>query len=482
LVLIRLDYYDYFKGGIVIIKNQLLGKFPICIGFLIFASTLIYAIRNAYINIPWEYYYIITLLILLLILYYYYKPFPFRKIQERWFLIGIISIFIITRTAWVYFVPTQPFSDFSTYFYLAGLFSKGAPVLNKLPTTILLSSLGYPLILGFIFFIFGKSILVAKIFNIILGAATLIVIYKFCRRLGGESLAQKAATLFILWPTQIVMTSVLASEHLAMFLVFLAFELTAELYNRINLKYAILTGIVLGIVFIVRSPAISAIVAILLVLFTSKGAYKNGIILISTIIIVYLTCAFSVQVIYKLKIPSQLYFNTLIGTNIEANGAWNEADANKFTSFATIADANKFAMNETFRRIKNDPIGIVGLMFRKVFYTWSDETNAIYWSTTHLDSTCQNCWNDNIANLSNIIVESYHIFALGLISISFIIILININLWKHDFWILLIYLILGTAIHMISEAQPRYHYIMEPVLFIIGPYGLQYIRTIRQQL
>lgn len=61
---------------------------------------------------------------------------------------------------WVIFVNAKPFSDFDYYYNLAKEISRGLPWGDTY------TSVGYSIVLGGIFKLFGASVLTAKIFNL----------------------------------------------------------------------------------------------------------------------------------------------------------------------------------------------------------------------------------------------------------------------------------------------------------------------------
>ena len=65
------------------------------------------------------------------------------------------------------------------------------------------SDMGYPLYLTFVYWIFGSSILVARLIKAILGAWTAVLIYKFASRNFGEQIGRMTAIMCMLMPNLI---------------------------------------------------------------------------------------------------------------------------------------------------------------------------------------------------------------------------------------------------------------------------------------
>ena len=116
---------------------------------------------------------------------------------------------ILISVLWVIFVNTQPFSDFAYYDGLARQIALGGPWGDTY------TSVGYPIVLGFVYKIFGSSLVSAKIFNLTLTFINYILFYKILKK---ADLAEKKRRfiygLFVAFPSNIFYNSVLAVEIL----------------------------------------------------------------------------------------------------------------------------------------------------------------------------------------------------------------------------------------------------------------------------
>ncbi len=74
----------------------------------------------------------------------------------------ILILGLVASILWVILVDTMPFSDFKYYYDLA------VDIANGLPWGDTYTSIGYSIVLGGIFKLFGASLMNAKIFNLIL--------------------------------------------------------------------------------------------------------------------------------------------------------------------------------------------------------------------------------------------------------------------------------------------------------------------------
>lgn len=89
-----------------------------------------------------------------------------------------------------------------------------------------------------IIFLFGESLFILKLFNVVYSVGITIFIYKIATRLFHESIGRISGIVYALFIPSIVMCSVLTNQHIATFFSFLAFisllnigRRTAHLYG-----------------------------------------------------------------------------------------------------------------------------------------------------------------------------------------------------------------------------------------------------------
>src|SRR5688572_18807224 len=142
-----------------------------------------------------------------------------RPRSDKAFLAIILLLFLLSRLAWVLLVPTLPFSDFDEYNRWAAIFGQFQPIqgdMFRLSINLVMQPWLYPISLGILYDVFGRHLIVAELSNIVAGTITLLLIFLLARQLFGSKVGRLSAMLFLLWPNQLMYTSVLASEHLAL--------------------------------------------------------------------------------------------------------------------------------------------------------------------------------------------------------------------------------------------------------------------------
>lgn len=123
----------------------------------------------------------------------------------------------------------------------------------------------------------GPSVLTAKLLNVGVGTVSLLLIYNLGKTLSGEAAGRLAAILFALWPSQLFLTSVLASEHLGLLAALAAQCILVAAINTPNPRWTSLvaSGVLMAVSSIVRSALlvlfIAAALTVVLVLSARSG-------------------------------------------------------------------------------------------------------------------------------------------------------------------------------------------------------------------
>ena len=144
---------------------------------------------------------------------------------------------------WLITVNTQPFSDFDYYNKLAQQIAKGGPWGDTY------TSVGYSIILGFIYSIFGINLISAKILNIALTFINYMLLYKILYRIPLSKIKRKIIyTMFVFFPNNIFYTGITANEIL---FTTILLSITLTYYSNTKLKY-ILIGILTAINAVIK--------------------------------------------------------------------------------------------------------------------------------------------------------------------------------------------------------------------------------------
>jgi 4-amino-4-deoxy-L-arabinose transferase-like glycosyltransferase len=123
------------------------------------------------------------------------------------------------RLVWIWLVNVEQVSDFSWYYIFGSNIAAGRGYsLEGLATGYW--PIGYPGLLGFLFFMFGPSVFLAKVVNVILYMMVIFLTYNLSRRIfQNEQAARITLCLLCFYPNHIAYTALLSAEIVFVFLV-----------------------------------------------------------------------------------------------------------------------------------------------------------------------------------------------------------------------------------------------------------------------
>lgn len=206
---------------------------------------------------------------------------PDRKEYGKSYYLIIALIGVLLSIFWCKLIKTEPFSDFKYYYELARSISQGKPWGDTYTTV------GYPIVLGGIFKVFGDSLFIAKTFNLILILLNYYLAYSILNKLDvTEKLRKVIFTIFIFFPLNIMYSSVLATEPLFTTILLL---ITNIYFSKIKFKY-IYIGILTAMNAMIKPFFIIFFFAILIIDAIGEWNIKKAIINSLTVLIISLLC------------------------------------------------------------------------------------------------------------------------------------------------------------------------------------------------
>lgn len=119
----------------------------------------------------------------------------------------VLTLGLVADLLWILFVKTQPFSDFQYYHGLAQQIANGGQWGDTY------TSVGYPIVLGFFYKLFGANIVVAKSLNLVLSSVNNLLVFRILGRMGlPKRIRGTILTVFIFFPMNVYYNSILATE------------------------------------------------------------------------------------------------------------------------------------------------------------------------------------------------------------------------------------------------------------------------------
>jgi hypothetical protein len=381
-----------------------------------------------------------------------------------------IVISLILCVLWICFINAEPFSDFEYYYKLAVNIASGGQWGNTYTTV------GYSIVLGAIFKLFGASVMHAKIFNVVLTLANSIIFYDILNKINiKESDRKWIFAIFVLFPNNIYFNSILATEILFTTILLAA---TDVYFGSSKFKY-ILLGILTAAGAMVKPFFIVFAFAIFLIEIIKYRKLANSIKHSLIIFIVAMVCLSpwiyrNTKLIHEPTFISNnggivLYLNNnsqnTIGRWMSADNIVNSVLDTKEYKAANATLKNKMLSSAAKKWILNNPNKFLTLGAKRLYNTYFYGDDIFY---SMYGSGLKEHTKYTMFSLTNNLKYFVYIFAIIFICIKSMFIIMNIIKRQSDtidlftlYSIILFYMF--TSIYFITEGQGRYSF---PLIFI----------------
>ena len=372
------------------------------------------------------------------------------KIKIKNYLIFIFSLSLIIRIITIILLKVPVLDDYKTMLDAAlSINNNDLSFLNEFYFKTFSYQLGFTIYESILLNIIN-SITFLQVINSLITSLIIVMIYLLGKTISNEKSARVVSLLYLLYPYPLYLNSVLTNQHLSILLVLVSIYL---ILTKKELKYYILSGLLLGLANIIRPDGIIIILSLIIYLLTfiKKKDFKLKLKQISIIVITYLIIISSVSTIVNIKYNSNLKNNSplwkfYVGLNIKNNGMYNEYDQNIFFK---SNNQKELLMSRIKTDYKKYPI----LFVKKEVIEWS-RTNF------YIES--------NMSKITYKIFEILNLTIVFLVLLMFILELYKSINKKNDKAILLkLILLIYFITYLFIEVSPRYSYNLHIIIFII---------------
>jgi 4-amino-4-deoxy-L-arabinose transferase-like glycosyltransferase len=311
-------------------------------------------------------------------------------VESKYFIPFCFVLAFVIRLIWISIFDPTPVSDFSFYceagFNISqgnGYSIKGNPVIYR--------PIGYPLFLGVIFVVFGYSLLIPKLANIILYMGILIFSFLIARKQISEFVARVTLLVLSIYPNHIAYSSLLATEILFLFLIMFAFWLYIEGRNKTWLL--VISGVIFGFACLIKPLAIFIPIIAFGVTFVTKNSkknYKRELMLFMTVYFC-LTLTVLPLMVRNYLIYGEVIFvsanggiNLFIGNNPQATGGWVNPSMLLDTTLDEI-HRDQLAFSTAIEYIVMHPLETVLRIPAKLYYLFILDYEGISWNEAGID-------------------------------------------------------------------------------------------------
>jgi 4-amino-4-deoxy-L-arabinose transferase-like glycosyltransferase len=300
----------------------------------------------------------------------------------------LFIIYLLPRVA-VLFINTQPFSDAAWYFNRGIALASGLGY-SEMGFLTAFWPPGWPLVISVLFRVFGVSLIVVQIFNLLCSLATAWLTLDLGRRLFNSELAARTGLLLLaIYPNAIGYVPLVWTEVFYTTLLLLGCWLVVAGQSTVTLTLA---GLVFGLTTLVKTQTLIVIPFIFGIdLLRGQVSFKA----VTTIL---LKCAAVVAFALVVVLPwSYRNYRTfgkwvlvstnggltlLTGNNPSARGDYTQDDplvTSIRRSFANQIEVDKEAKRRAVQWIKENPGRFVSLLPLKAFRLWIPDGEAEWW-------------------------------------------------------------------------------------------------------
>jgi len=384
--------------------------------------------------------------------------------------IGIVGI----RLAWIAAVDTLPASDFDVYHQAATQIAAGD---LRMPG---IHQGGFPLLLGFAYRLFGADLVVAKALNVVASAATGLLLYGLTSDLVGPKAARVTVMLFAVWPAQVMMTSIVATE--TPYIAFLVLGLAVLIRWRCaghGPLWLLVAGIAFGTSTLVRSTSFVVFALAATWVFFGPGISRVSRTAGTAALGVGFVVAIGLGRLIAGPAPagtgllSYLGYNVLTGSNPDSHGMWSDEDQALFSQILRERgpDAVPAAVYHIVEeRITADPSRFARLMREKFQIMWADDLYGAYWSTARMAPRATTTFLKSHVETLYLISQFFYVGILALAVFGCIRWRGELFPWGNSLMFAIVLTFVG--LHSILEVQSRYHHPWALVFLVLSGYGV----------
>jgi 4-amino-4-deoxy-L-arabinose transferase-like glycosyltransferase len=325
---------------------------------------------------------------------------PLRRV-DLW-VAAILAAAFVLRLAWALHVDVDPRTfwrwDMSTYDYTASAMAAGKGMIDLWGGPSAHWPPGYPAALAPIYRLTNDSLLSARLFNVVMGVATVFLVYLLGKKTFDRRVGLLGAGVLAVFPGQVFATSLIMTEPLFTFLFMLILTVAAyallgqqELTGRRALAKALIVGLLIGVAVLVRGEAVVLLVLIPALLlfggrqFARRALAQSSLIVLGAAVVILPWTARNVAKMHAPIIISTSAAEALwVGHHEGANG--------RIADFAAVADeykgmpnpdyevkVNNKALKEALQFIKGHPATEVTLVPKRFVALYAGDGSSIAW-------------------------------------------------------------------------------------------------------
>lgn len=427
---------------------------------------------------------------------FYFKPIKLKIFDSKYLPFLIFGLTFISRLICVLLLNDNmiQISDFGTALSNANTLNFVGRYFQVFTHWIL-----YPTFIHYIFQLFGSSQLVALIFNCFCISFISVFIYLIGKKIFGDNRPGLIGSMiYLLWPSNILYVAIFTPDHVVALLLLIAvflfihFNQTWEKVQLLkNISVVVLIGVVLALSVFFKNFApvllISIGITIILEFFKRKDlmSFFKKIIFVLILLISYIGAK---QVIFS-------YVETLVGDKVGRNiapcyinvglnsiskGNYNDQ---VYQMYFDVLEQNNLDFDKTntiimkslYEDIKKNYQLLPKLFYHKTVTSFETDGSKLNWVVESIQAKKTNKISGFI---SQVIIPISHIYYIFVIIFMTVYLFVNNRLKNTDSQMLFIFIFGIALMFILTEAQGRYKYAIEPIMCLLAGAGIYNYKNI----
>ena len=383
---------------------------------------------------------------------------------------------------WVLVIRIVPFSDYAEYWDVACALAAGTEIPDAWYVAMYPHILGTASILSVLVRLFGPSVFAVTLLNVLLTSGICYLVWLLGKALLSERAGYLAALLWAVTPCKLMLNSLVFSEPIYTFLILLFLLLFLRLEKSIENKplpalcLAVLLGLLLAAVNLVRPIAAILLIAAALWLLLLRGEKMASGRLWALWLAAFLLMAGvfrlsgslwdrHVEAVLGQEIASVPWYNVYVGFNEETGGRYAEEDMDLLTAYLKQGMSANEAQESMIPRVKERlaaGIDYKRLLSTKLFsFLGADQLGGYTYRFTRPMGFVKLC----------MVICNIFYYGVFLAGIAGVVRAFRSRALGAGLLLPLYFLGLSLA-HMLVEVSDRYHYSLIPVLILFAALGL----------
>ena len=410
----------------------------------------------------------------------------FESVDAGKLALAVAAFCFVINLVWVLVIRIQPFSDYDKYWQVAISLATGREIEDAWYIAMYPHILGTASFLSVFVKLFGESVLMVSVLNVLLTTLSGLLIFFICLEFSDKETAAAASLLWAVCPCKLMLNSLVFSEPLYTCLILLFVLMLMQLHRGISgdkkewwmcIVEGSLLGFLLQCINIVRPIAGILIIALFIWLIMLRGdelknpsLWKSWIFAVLPLLFIYFTAGniwtSHVARVVGMEPAAVPIYNIYVGFNESTQGQWSPEDMDLLFSYMSQPGVTPSMAQESLLPVLKERLAS-GIDFGRLFsskliaFMGNDELGGYTYRFTRPELFVK----------LNMVICNVFYYGILLLAVYGLCRMFR-GRSKSAELMMPLYVLGLTLAHMLVEVANRYHYSIIPMLIIFAALAL----------